>query len=110
MNEFVDGAEASEWDDLQGGGDRAFLIKELEGGVLLYSYVTDIYDEANCAIWMDIESILSDLICRRAGVYVVGSDGRSALIDATMKKALGSVAECTTLVIHGHTPFSGAQG
>lgn len=60
VNAFVDGTLAQTWDELHGGSDRALLVEELDNEVYLYAYATDVYDEANTALWVDTESVTRD--------------------------------------------------
>lgn len=93
VNAFVDGTIAPGCDDLGGGSNRAVFIDELYRGVHLYAYVTDLYDATNSAIWIDYDSIISCERCRRSGIYVVGTDGRSAFIDSRLECMLSQVME-----------------
>ncbi|CDF40501.1 unnamed protein product [Chondrus crispus] len=93
VNAFVDGTIAPDWDDLGGGSDLAVFIDELGEGVHLYAYVTDLYDAANAAKWVDYDGDMRCGRCRQSGVYVVGSGGRSAFVDSRLERSLSLIMD-----------------
>lgn len=102
VNAFLDGSIAPAWDDLCGGSDRAVLIGDLCDRIQLYAYVTDLYDEANYAIWLDGESIMRCPQYSRAGAYIIGTDGRSAFLDGVLAAELQRVDAGRELHVIGY--------
>ena len=100
VDAYYDGTLAPEWDDLGGGSDHVTEVGMTPGGLRIFSYIVDLYDRTNSAIWIDEGMAWMQEGVRVSNCVVVGSNGHSGYMDRTMHTNASKLLRPTIFTIY----------